>query len=123
MSSNTHGRRRPPYTIQTAHHPGPDARIFTGPDAWERANLITDNSAEHYLMAVLPPGSSPDAFDWSVFSGREVLIEATGPTEANHALAVLLIHAGAIAAVVVDITGKSATPIESYRPRMAEVAA
>ncbi len=115
--------KRPPYTRQTAHHPGPDARIFSGPDAWERANLIIDNGANHYLLGILPPRSTPTDFEWSAFKGRDVIIEASESNEGNHALAVALILAGASVVVVLDITGRSKTPIESYRPRIAEVAA
>jgi hypothetical protein len=115
--------KRPPFTRQTAHHQGRDARIFTGPVAWERARLVTDNGAEDYLLGILPPGEDPAGYDWSGFDGREVRIEDYGEEpQIINALAVALILAGALLAVCVRIDG-ARPPIEVWRPRAQEAAA
>lgn len=119
MTEATHRKKAPPYTRKSAHNVGPDAQVFVGADAWERAAELEAAGVQR-LYAVLPPVESANSFDWSAFRGREVRVTYRDPaaTEAAAAVAVALIEAGAAMAVTIDHTGDDG--MRGYRPTPAE---
>ena len=117
--------KAPPYSKRTAHHPGRDARVLIGHPGWTLARRWTENQSwPAAVVGVLPDGDPPEVFDWSAFSGREVMVSYWRPEDRRTAaaVAVAIVRAGAALALTVDHAGDD--PMKSYRPAPAmEVAA
>ncbi|MCG6941517.1 MAG: hypothetical protein LJE69_09730 [Thiohalocapsa sp.] len=106
-------RRRPPF-VRTIHPGTRDVRAFLN---WDDAKA---SAADGRATVLLPPGTAPEAMDWTCCRGAEVWLrwrtDETAP-DTVHRLAVAMVRAGAELVLSCETTGVPDCQLTSYRPR------
>ena len=91
-----------------------NVHLMAGPRAWDRAR----RRAPPHVLA-LPPGESPESFDWGCAADLEITVQATEePDEERLArLVVCLLRAGATHLCVL-YSDESLVRVAHYRPEI-----
>ncbi len=111
------GLKAPPYSKdvpERLRHTN-ELRIFMGKDAWCLAKEHHRTTPQ--AITLLPPGESPDLYDWGFVRGRVPLLMNCGamPSDVD-AIVVVLLAAGALRVVEVAPSGTLTTHFQEQQP-------